>query len=122
MGDKLVKLGRTDRELVLEKKDRLLNRYKFVSESVNDYKTRLNFALEIHSFNRDYDDLQQRINEKNLLLSSDLDLRTLDSVQMAQTKIAELEHELLAIRIKLEALNDEAFRFLSQIDHESIDL
>lgn len=113
MGDKLVKQGRTDREMVLEKKDRLLNRYKFVSESVDDYKVQLNSALEIHSFNRDYDDLRQRMNEKIILLRSAIDLRTLDSVQVAQSKVVELESDLKAIKHKLDSLNNESYQFIS---------
>ena len=69
MGDKLVRLGRTDRELVLDKKDRLLDRHRAVTERVADYKQRLAFALQVHSFNRDYDELRQRLAAKILLLN-----------------------------------------------------
>ena len=88
MGDKLVRLGRTDKNSVIERKDQLLSKYKFVCESVDVYRQRLGFALEIHSFNRDYDEIQERISGKILLLTSELDLRTLDSVQVAQSKVS----------------------------------
>ena len=117
MGDKLVRQGRTDRDSVLEKKNRLLERYKRVTERMSHYKGRLNFALEIHSFNRDYDDLSQRISEKILLLNNDLDLRSLDSVQAAQTKVLELESDLKAIKQRLEALNNEALGFINSSHH-----
>ena len=113
MGDKLVRMGRTDHDIVLEKKNRLLNRSENVKKGVDNYKIKLNIALEVHSFIRDYDDLEQRINEKTKLLKTDTDLRTLDAVQVAQTKLADLEIDLKAIEFKLNQLTNESNRLMS---------
>ena len=47
---------------------------------------------------------------KTYLLTLDMDLRTLDAVQTAQSKLVELEHDLSAIESKLSQLQAEAIR------------
>ncbi len=110
LGDKLVKMGQTDHELVLEKKNRLLNQFKQIREGVEQYKAKLNGALEVHAFTRDYDDLQERIKAKTYLLTLDTDLRTLDAVQAAQSKLIDLERDLKAIEQKVNQLSAESRR------------
>jgi hypothetical protein len=109
-------LGRTDHDSVLDKKNRLLERSRFIKNGVENYKKRLNIALEVHVFMRDYEDLEQRINEKIKILSTDTDLRTLDSVQVAQKKLAELERDLKAINPKLKQLTDESNRLITNYE------
>ena len=112
MGDKLVRQGRTDRHLVLANKNRLLDRSKLIRAGMHAYKQRLHVALEAHVFTRDHQDLQQRLQEKRQLLSADADLlRTLDAVQAAQKKLADIEGDLKAtVHPKLLKLREEAAR------------
>jgi len=113
MGDKLVSLGRTDRDQLLDKKNRLKLRYDNVQSGMDVYKKKLLVALEMHSLFRDYDDLKQRISQKIQLLSTDAnELRTLDAVQIAQTKCIDLESDTKAIRQKLSQLNLETNDFI----------
>ncbi|CAF0717385.1 unnamed protein product [Brachionus calyciflorus] len=100
-GDKLVSLGRTDRDLVLEKKDRLINRSCLIKNGIDQYHKKLVIALEIHLLMRDYDDLDQRIKEKISILQVDSELKTLDAVQVAQSKVNDLRADLDAIEDKL---------------------
>jgi hypothetical protein len=72
----------------------------------------------VHGFNRDYEEMQARLAEKRALLVSEMDLRTLDSVQAAQVKASGLESDLKAIRARLDALDNETFQFISQAAEE----
>lgn len=110
MGDKLVKLGRTDRDVVLEKKNRLINRSNLIKSEVQTYREKLNLALEIHSLMRDFDELEQRIKEKINILSIDSENKTLDSVQVAQSKLNDLKGDLNAIELKLKQIKQESYK------------
>jgi spectrin beta len=116
MGERLERLGRTDQ--YASRKDRLLERYARVEERVRGYRERLGSALQVHGFNRDYEEMQARLAEKRALLVSEMDLRTLDSVQAAQVKASGLESDLKAIRARLDALDNETFQFISQAAEE----
>ncbi len=118
MGDRLVRLGRTDKDSVVERKNRLLEKYNWVVDKMEEYRERLVCALQVHGFNRDYDEIQARLGEKRLLLVSDLDLRTLESVLAAQVKASSLESDLKAIRVRLDGLDNETFQFMSQAEDE----
>lgn len=72
------------------------------------YKVDLKQALEMHQFMRDYDDLEHRIKEKIKLLESDTDPKTLDAVQVSQSKLLDLEHDLTAIGTRLGQLKRES--------------
>lgn len=116
MGDKLTKQGRADASA---QKNRLLDRFSKLKQDVENYKRKLKQALEKHSFIRDYDDLSQRIREKITLLAAEPDSKSLESVQIAQSKLIELEHDLKAISVKLDQLNADS-RILNdpQIDEK----
>lgn len=126
MGDKLVSLGRTERDVVLDKKNRLISRYEQMRSGVSIYKNKLVLALEMHSLTRDYDELKHRISEKTMLLkqgtdnnNSEFTRATLDSVQIAQTKTIDLESDTKAIRQKLTKLNAETLDFLQKIEQKN---
>ncbi len=110
MGDRLVKLGRTERAVVYEHRDGLLKRLQTVKVGLSEYRMKLNGALELHAFNRDLDDVKERINEKANVLGVDLldnSRNTLDAVQVAQSKVADIEQDLKAIQDKLWHLDHE---------------
>ena len=113
-GDKLVKQGRTDRELVLDKRNRLVQRWSVVGSGIENYKKKLNAALEVHAFNRDYDDIKERISQKANILKNDDYGKTLDTVQAAQSKTADIEQDKKAIENKLNHLKTEAERIIKQ--------
>lgn len=109
-GDKLVRQGRTDRDMVLEKRNRLLQRSNSIKAGIENYRKKLYAALEVHAFNRDYDEIKERINQKSMILKNDDYGRTLDAVQAVQSKTAEIEQDLKAIENKLNQLKSEAER------------
>ena len=57
-------LGRTDTKTIEVKRDALNKRWENVEQLLNEHNIKLNGALEVHSFNRDVDDLNDRINDK----------------------------------------------------------
>ena len=81
------------------------------------YKNKLQIALEIHVFTRDYEDLQQRIAEKKKSLTADAELlRTLDAVEVAQKKLVDIEGDLKAIEPKLLKLKEQSSKLTVQND------
>lgn len=73
-----------------------------MNSDLADYKQNLSCALEIHSFNRDVDEMLDRINEKALLLSSEDLGKDLPSVEALQRKQEEVERDMTALQNQLE--------------------
>ena len=71
LSDKLVRQGRSDARIVEQRRDILNHRWRSLQGALDDYRRDLAGALEIHSFNRDIDDTEGRINEKISLLNTD---------------------------------------------------
>lgn len=71
LSDKLVRQGRSDARIVEQRRDVLNHRWRSLQGALDDYRRDLAGALEIHSFNRDIDDTEGRINEKITLLNAD---------------------------------------------------
>ena len=63
--------GRSDARIVEQRRDVLNQRWRSLQGALDDYRQDLAGALEIHSFNRDIDDTEGRINEKISLLNAD---------------------------------------------------
>lgn len=70
--------------------------------ALNDYKNRLAAALEIHAFNRDVHDINDRIQEKAKLLSVDDLGKDLAAVQTLQRKQEAIERDMTALQNQLE--------------------
>lgn len=70
--------------------------------ALNDYKSRLAAALEIHAFNRDVHDINDRIQEKAKLLSVDDLGKDLAAVQTLQRKQEAIERDMTALQNQLE--------------------
>jgi len=68
--EKLVKQGRTDKAMVAEKTSILVMRSNAIKLAIVDYRKALLAAIELHAFNRDFDDLHERIKHKAGLLGS----------------------------------------------------
>ena len=86
-------------------------RWKALQGALSGYKQKLSAALEIHSFNRDVDDIDDRINEKSVLLSSEDLGKDLPAVQSLQRKQEEIERDMTALQNQLEVLYLEIFSF-----------
>lgn len=59
-------------------------------------------ALEMHAFNRDVDDINERINEKASLLSVEDVGKDLAGVQALQRKQEDIERDMTALQNQLE--------------------
>ena len=117
MGEKLVKQGRTDKAMVAEKTSILVMRSNAIKLAIVDYRKALLAAIELHAFNRDFEDLHERIKHKAGLLGVDTAsaaLKTLFTVQRAQTQVADIEVDLKAIGEKLNKLENEANRIVNK--------
>ena len=77
-------------------------RWKGLQGELSGYKQKLAAALEIHSFNRDVDDIDDRINEKSVLLSSEDLGKDLPAVEALQRKQEETERDMTALQNQLE--------------------
>lgn len=77
-------------------------RWKDLQGALQAYKQNLAAALEVHSFNRDVDDIDDRINEKSTLLSSEDLGKDLEAVQGLQRKQEETERDMTALQNQLE--------------------
>ena len=108
MGDKLVRLGRSEQTMVGEKNNRLVERSGHIRNGIVAYRQKLVAALDIHLLMRDLDDIDQRILEKINVLQVDIEHKNLDSVQAAQTKLNELKSELNPIKEKLEQVKNDS--------------
>lgn len=77
-------------------------RWKNLQGALNDYKNRLAAALEIHAFNRDIDDINERIHEKAKMLSIDDLGKDLAAVEALQRKQEAIERDMTALQNQLE--------------------
>ncbi|KAK7105089.1 spectrin beta chain, non-erythrocytic 5-like isoform X3 [Littorina saxatilis] len=108
LADKLISQGRTDTNQVKEKRANMNQNWKNLQGDLNDYKSRLAAALEIHAFNRDVDDINERISEKAKLLSVDDLGKDLTAVQALQRKQEAIERDMTALQNQLEKLETQA--------------
>lgn len=89
-------------------------RWRTTQSNLADYRRRLDAALEVHAFNRDADDTNQRIHEKSLLLSSDDDGRDLTAVEVLLRKHEAVERDITAIEEKLRSHETDAKSLMSK--------
>ncbi|KAK2710872.1 hypothetical protein QYM36_012149, partial [Artemia franciscana] len=99
--DKLVQQGRSDTKVVQQKRAQLNDRWQKLRKDIEEYRMDLEGALEIHGFNRDIADTEDRLIEKTVSLSKAEKPRTLEQVEKAQRKQENFEMELQAIDNKL---------------------
>ncbi|XP_074649217.1 spectrin beta chain-like isoform X2 [Tubulanus polymorphus] len=104
LGTRLINQGRSDTKDIKEKKDSMNKRWKGLHGMLDGHKAKLAAALEIHKFNRDVDDVTDRINEKALLLSSEDVGKSLPTVQALQRKQEDIARDMTALQNQLEKL------------------
>ncbi|XP_071162084.1 spectrin beta chain-like isoform X8 [Mytilus edulis] len=110
LADKLISQGRTDTGIVKERRDAMNKKWKAIQGELEQYKKDLSGALEIHAFNRDVDDINDRMNEKAVLLSNEDLGKDLPSVEALQRKQEETERDMSALQNQLEKLESSAGR------------
>jgi spectrin beta len=86
LADKLITQGRTETKVIKDRKDSILAKWQNIQGALDAHKNRLDIALEIHAFNRDLDDINDRINEKAAYMSSEDYGKDLAGIQALQRK------------------------------------
>ncbi|XP_052269284.1 spectrin beta chain, non-erythrocytic 1-like isoform X3 [Dreissena polymorpha] len=104
LADKLIQQGRTDTSAVEERRHTMNKAWQDLQGALDTYKKDLAAALEVHSFNRDADDIEDRINEKMVLLSTEDLGRDLEAVETLQRKQEAIERDMTALQNQLEKL------------------
>ncbi|KAI8480573.1 Spectrin beta chain, non-erythrocytic 5 [Branchiostoma belcheri] len=108
LADRLVLQAKLDTKDVLDKRKTMNERWTNLQEALKSYRVRLAGALEVHAFNRDCDDTNDRIKEKAKAMSSEDYGKDLASVESLQRRHEDMERDMTAIVAKLEALGTEA--------------
>lgn len=62
--DQLVKQGRHDHKTINERRNSVVERYRNVDNGLKQYEKEMDAALEVHVFNRDVNDIKERLNDK----------------------------------------------------------
>ncbi|XGW05367.1 hypothetical protein V3C99_016045 [Haemonchus contortus] len=114
LGEKLIGQGRTSREEVQQQQQNLNHTWNALHGKLAAYRRELAAALEVHAFNRDVDDTNERIHEKIAAMRSDdygRDFATVDALLRKQTA---LERDMSAIHQKLIAHDKDAQNILAK--------
>ncbi|XP_069119024.1 LOW QUALITY PROTEIN: spectrin beta chain-like [Argopecten irradians] len=104
LATKLISQGRTDTMAVKQRRDEMNQKWKGIQGDLDGYKQKLAAALEIHAFNRDVDDINDRINEKAALLASEDMGKDLPAVEALQRRQEEMERDMTALQTQLERI------------------
>ena len=76
-------------------------RWVHIQGALEEHRGKLATALEVHAFNRDVDDLNERINEKATAVSSDDYGADLAGVQALQRRQDDVERDMTALHAQL---------------------
>ncbi|CAH1792768.1 unnamed protein product [Owenia fusiformis] len=106
LGDRLIHQGRSETKDIQKKKDGVNQNWNALQGSLNNYKVQLEGALDIHAFNRDADDINERINEKALLLSIEDYGKDLTAVESLQRKQIEIQRDMTVINSQIKKLEE----------------
>ncbi|CAG2101158.1 unnamed protein product [Medioppia subpectinata] len=89
----------------IDRRRHLLNdKWKDLQILIDSYRNKLLNAADVHRFNRDLSDLDQRIQEKSLILEKEEEAKNLEGVEALQRKQEAIEREVNAIEIRLKDL------------------
>ncbi|CAG2161762.1 unnamed protein product, partial [Oppiella nova] len=86
------------------RRQQLNDKWKDLQILIDCYRNKLLNAAEVHRFNRDLCDLDQRIQEKSLILDNEEEAKNLEGVEALQRKQEAIEREVNAIEIRLKDL------------------
>ncbi|XP_031782461.2 spectrin beta chain, non-erythrocytic 1 isoform X3 [Nasonia vitripennis] len=115
LADKLIKQVEKDEETkaIQQRRDGFNNKWRGLQGALGAYRETLAGALEIHLFNRDIDDTNQRVVEKSLAMNTNDVGKDLAGVDHLQRKQEAMERDMTAIEGKLKEHQTEA-HILSQ--------
>ncbi|XP_012530663.2 spectrin alpha chain isoform X3 [Monomorium pharaonis] len=109
LADKLIKQGRdNESKAIQQRRDNFNNKWKGLQGALSTYRETLAGALEIHLFNRDVDDTNQRVIEKSVAMSTNDTGKDLPAVEQLQRKQEAIERDMTAIEGKLKEHKSEA--------------
>ncbi|OTF76298.1 hypothetical protein BLA29_003642, partial [Euroglyphus maynei] len=111
LADKLINQCKNENQ-VDEKRLSLNEKWKQLQQKIADYRQRLINALEIHSLNRDLDEVNERLMEKHLLASKECDAKNLSSAENEQRKHLSLCNDIYGIDNHFKNINDNDVRRL----------
>ncbi|XP_059044966.1 spectrin alpha chain, non-erythrocytic 1 [Achroia grisella] len=108
LADKLLDQGPTQQaDAVSDRRAAFLQKWRALSGALQQYRDNLSAALEIHSFNRDVEDTEERIAKKAALFSSSERGRELSAAHELQRRHEARVAEAQAVRDKIRALHAE---------------
>ncbi|KFD52473.1 hypothetical protein M513_06670 [Trichuris suis] len=102
IGEKLVSMGRTDKEDVQAKLKELQSKWATLHASLINYRKQLEAAKEVHAFRRDVNDTLERIAEKYSLVTAEEQVRDLPSVELLFRNQENVERDMTVIGEKIE--------------------
>ncbi|XP_012280338.1 spectrin beta chain, non-erythrocytic 5 isoform X2 [Orussus abietinus] len=109
LADKLIRQGRDDEsKAIQQRRDNFNNKWKGLQGALSAYRDTLAGALEIHLFNRDIDDTNQRVIEKSMAMNTNDVGKDLTAVEQLQRKQEAMERDMTAIEGKLKEHQAEA--------------
>ncbi|CAI2353897.1 unnamed protein product [Caenorhabditis sp. 36 PRJEB53466] len=114
LGEKLVKQGRTSKDQVQKEQQHLNEKWRLLLGQLSHYRTELLAAMEVHTFNRDVEDTDERIHEKISAMKSDDFGKDFVSVELLVRKQSALERDMSAIHQKLMAHDKDAQKILEK--------
>ncbi|KAK0410555.1 hypothetical protein QR680_005192 [Steinernema hermaphroditum] len=112
LGAKLIKQGRSSRDEVQQQLTELNQAWSILQGRLGEYRTNLEAAKEVHIFNRDVDDTNDRIHEKANLLGSDDFGKDLAAVETLVRKQDAIERDMTAIHTRLNTHDNDAQELL----------
>lgn len=86
---------------IQQRRDNFNNKWKGLQGALSTYRETLAGALEIHLFNRDIDDTNQRVIEKSVAMNTSDTGKDLPAVEQLQRKQEAMERDMTAIEGKL---------------------
>lgn len=86
---------------IQQRRDNFSNKWKGLQGALSTYRETLAGALEIHLFNRDIDDTNQRVIEKSVAMNTSDTGKDLPAVEQLQRKQEAMERDMTAIEGKL---------------------
>ncbi|GFT80923.1 spectrin beta chain, non-erythrocytic 5 [Nephila pilipes] len=114
LANKLMRQGRSDTQSVQQRQEELNKKWKALQGALDLYRQKLANASDVHAFNRDVDDTNDRINEKSTALSVEEETKDLQSVETCQRKLETTERDMTAVEAKLKEHDAEARRLVQK--------